>query len=197
MSSFMSFFKGHSTTASGSIVKEVICEDCGNNYFYEHKVTAQSQEHFGLLVIGATTARNSAQQEAEYKLFKELSSPAAVPCPQCGHYQQNMRAAARAQRFGCILLLGYAGLILAILPALWGLGAASMRYDDPGAGIFAIWLLSVAGLLAGTGLVLLSVRFLLNFRFDPNSTDVNERIGLGKQLTLSSDEIQGLKMLGE
>jgi len=123
---YVYFGKRFDATAVGSLVKCVACEKCGGHFFYQ------------LVRVGAASARapynldqdraaGQAQWRAEANLAEQLHGQSElVPCPHCGHIQQEMIEYIRARMYRELVVLAWivsiAGLLITGFAALlkWG-----------------------------------------------------------------------------
>src|SRR5205814_8788605 len=82
--------------ATGAVIRQVRCERCGTEYFYE---LARVTKGTGSAVygIGKEAARKRAKKSAEKKLARMLLNDGeAVPCPKCKWIQNSMVRELRA-----------------------------------------------------------------------------------------------------
>jgi hypothetical protein len=98
----------YSTRLGAQVPKLVTCEECGLEYVYLMKRTAEG-EGTSLLFVDNAGAQNRAAQEAhEALIYKLQTSCDAVPCPACGHYQEHMIPRARYHHNRWMLKAGLA-----------------------------------------------------------------------------------------
>ena len=114
-----------------------------------------------------------------------------VPCPNCGWIQKRMYPQARRRHLRWLLYLGL-GLALLSLPIL-GVSAIifePMRQLNPNLRSVLIVLFVVAVLLLLGGVITVLLKHVLSRKFNPNKTDVEDRISLGRSLALRPQEIR-------
>jgi hypothetical protein len=189
-------------TDEGSIGKVVRCEQCAFEYIY--RVSRRSQ--------GRGFSREAAARRAGNNLTILLSRACEpVPCPMCGWLQRDMVRRARQLRFHGLLTSSMVLFLTAvILPVALGfvaftglpticLGPAAVIlgfvalvagfrvYADYSATATAICVLVVPGVVTAAAAVLLVLRFVLPWFYNPNATDVEGRIALGKSRAVSKE----------
>ena len=84
------FAKKMTATEAGSRVKEVVCEKCGAQYFYERR-RAFTASRDAPYFLGQAGARRKAQEAARRGLEKRLAAESEmVPCPDCHWINQSL-----------------------------------------------------------------------------------------------------------
>jgi len=173
---------------SDELEKEVSCEQCGITFYYVVTVTGFGHETSPLFLDNAGSKRVSrarAKKNLKNALEEAKHDNHAVPCPNCGWYQKNMYEVFRAGKYSwlsgnieglliaLILMSGFVGLMFG------GFYLFSDTNPDNG-----IMILSFVWLVFVMCIVLFAVNHLifskLRSRIDPNASDVEERIALGK-----------------
>jgi hypothetical protein len=83
---------------SGTKVKHISCQKCGDNYVYVLRRTGEGTGK-SVLWLDNDGARGSADTSARQDLHAKLAKGVdPVACPACGWYQKTMVAAVRARR---------------------------------------------------------------------------------------------------
>src|SRR6266550_517808 len=104
---FVYFGKAYNATATGSVIKGVACERCGGHFFYElARVGAAiaSAPYY----LGQDSAAAQAQWRAEASLAAKLQVECElVPCPHCGHIQEQMIDFLRLRMYRPLLVLSW------------------------------------------------------------------------------------------
>jgi hypothetical protein len=100
--------------ASGSKLNGVVCEHCGNPYFYMLRRTA-SGEGEAVLGINYAGAKNEATQQAQNRLKEALSDIDPIACPACGNYQADMIVRLKRMRYGSTSVLSVLCFVFAAL----------------------------------------------------------------------------------
>jgi hypothetical protein len=120
------FGKQFNATALGSLVKCVACEKCGGHFFYQLVRVGAASAH-APYYLDQDRAAGQAQWRAEANLAEQLHGQTElVPCPHCGHIQQEMIEFVRARMYRELVVLGWvvsiAGLLVTGFVALlkWG-----------------------------------------------------------------------------
>ncbi len=180
---FAQLFPGCRATDEGSVAKVVRCEQCTVEYVYQVRRRSQGGS-VGFLVADHEAAARSAAGN-----LKTLLSCACepVPCPKCGWLQRDMVRQARQLKYRGLLTAGVvlflAGCIL--LGAFMLVEGIAQATKSPWVGCAAV----IVGLLAlgaaALAAVLLVLRFLLPWFYDPNTADVEGRIALGRSRAVS------------
>ena len=114
------------------------------------------------------------------KLLERECEP--VPCPKCGWFQRDMVKRVWEARYRPLFLLlwgllGTVGAVVGPASFLAIVSGAEARERISYLGLFLLW----GGFLATAG-VLLTLKFLLVWRFDPNALDIESRIQLSREL---------------
>jgi hypothetical protein len=173
----------YTSTASGAVLKRVVCEHCQAEYAYTLERSAIG-EGTSLLFIDNEGAAQRASSRAEQELQRKLERGIdVVPCPACGWIQKNMIPRVRREYRRWML---YAAGLLIFIPLLVAFigGVANEGGYDEGPHIPWPIFLGTLGALVFLGLGLLVVRFVTIRRYDPNSQDAEtrKRIGQGRAL---------------
>jgi hypothetical protein len=180
----------YSSTMSGAVLKLVRCEHCRAEYVYKMERVATG-EGSSFLFLDNEGAASRASSEAQEVLRRKLEQGVdLVPCPACGWYQKNMLPKAR-RKYGNWMLNTGACLALSVIPVacLGGLFNGS-RQERP----WIPWSLFFAGLIAlgVLGVVLMTAKFILAGRYDPNNQDVETRKQLGRARGMLREEFDRL-----
>src|SRR4051794_22261082 len=105
----------YTVTLTASTTKKVVCEKCGHLYCYEAKRKA-SGEGMSLLFLDNRGARTRAESYAADDLQMRLQKAIeAVPCPECGWYQEHMVAKARGRDRGLMKELGLVATVVSLV----------------------------------------------------------------------------------
>ncbi len=182
------------TTASGTVIKFVECEECRDGYAYRMARQIKASEFSPFALDNRRAAQGSHRSATERLRAALAKSCDPIPCPHCGWYQEAMVLRLRRIRFKwatqlCILLfLAPLFLVLLLASLIGAKHVLPESYFGPLAG-------GIAGTAWGLIPLLLAGRYLLNRRYDPNRKPVENRIALGRNLALS--EIQYLQVIEE
>jgi hypothetical protein len=165
---------------SGSVVKQVKCENCSGEYVYLLRRTATAR---------APCRQETVERQAEEKLKRLLQRGfEVVPCPVCGWYQKEMVARVREEMSRDV---PRHAVILAVSSApLYGL--AALLYNAPPNPVLTglalvLGLAAVVCLVSGFGLWIPGL--IRSARFDPNAADQESRIRTGQSLALRKEEL--------
>src|SRR5437867_1155821 len=100
--------KTFTATASGSVMKEVVCEKCRSSFFYQLARTATGRGE-APYYIGQDAAQERAQRRADAKVAKMLKRDSeVVPCPKCDFIQPHMLRDLRRRMYPTLRLLAWA-----------------------------------------------------------------------------------------
>lgn len=163
----------------GSVEKTVNCEKCGADYVYALfcEVTGNAISLFSLDNAGAA---RRAEARAEQKLQNALEHGVDVrPCPQCGHFQDNMIAKAREQ------ILPWMNFAMMVLGLMCFLGAAFVLTILNGVlrdvGPVVRWDFFFEGLLAVGLLIAMApiLRWVVSLLYNPNRDSAAGRLKKG------------------
>ena len=164
--------------------KFVTCEKCGHGYGYWLDRTATSSVTTS--VMGLSTGRGDrVVTDAEIKAEQRLKHACdAVPCPECGWYQEEALEQARREHFSWLVWAGWGGLALGLFLSTVGgvivgalvmsLGAHHHRLA-PILGVVQACYHLVGGVLLLSPVAGYLLRDLLGKGHDPNTEDVEER----------------------
>jgi len=169
----------HTVTVEQSTVRLVVCEECDADYVYQ---LTRSGEGIGNSVyfLDESGAKNRAERKAKEQLAKKMRTAVdAIPCPECGHYQDHMIPRARFERSFLWLLLGGGTLVLTIVLMILG---AETRLGNVGYVLGGLFFLAtvVIGVIA---LVIYST-------YDPNRKPKAERRALGQEKASSRRDFE-------
>ncbi len=184
----------YSCTVEGSSFKIVQCEQC--RFVYVYKMTRRAAGSVSDSLGNANPhAAEHAEAAASFQLNQKLRDDCdAIPCLECGQYQQHMIEALRwdfmsSTFYGAWFFLGvgvFAGIIALI----------SLLYDTTNRS-FTIWLGIAAVVLGSIGGLLLSWRTRQLARYDPNEDDLAERLQISTRYARTLEEFQAyLKLHG-
>lgn len=164
----------------GMVVRNVRCERCAHDYGYRITRMAKGSAT-SWLFLDNDGARATAWEEAEAGLARALEEgEEAVPCPECGWYQQRMIPLAR-RKYGRAAKVAGVVLLAAGVATFVALVVSSGEWRNPGQ-----WGLieAVAGGLAFAGTCFLLARYAMAAGHDPNQGSVEERRRLGRSLAV-------------
>jgi hypothetical protein len=170
---------------TGSVLKNVQCENCYTNYVYMMQET---------LIIRRHSSQEDVDRQAEAAVQKKLAEGCEpVPCPACGWYQSQMIAHIRRvkRRRSSVpgLVLTPVGFLVF---SASGLHFLDPKFDNP-VEKMAVGFLALAALGAFlTGLGFSVVTYLRGALHNPNATDQESRICLGQSLALRKEEFEAL-----
>jgi hypothetical protein len=155
----------HDAKLTGSVVKDVKCAFCHNQYFFVLTRTGEGRETAPLF-IGQDDARRKATAKAHDRLaFALRFGVDAVSCPNCGKYQPRMVEAARDLRMSVKKIMTITVVVLVLAMA----GAAAVVDDNTSDALaYSTYLIPIA-VLVGLALYRDSI--------DPNR-DASSRIGM-------------------
>jgi hypothetical protein len=177
----------YSCVVSGSTFKIVQCEHCRFLYVYKMTRTGAGVVSASLLNSDPYVAQN-AEKAASFNLTQKLQGDCdAVPCLECGKYQQHMVDALKRDFARGWWYTGWIALGAALVAGIIYL--ASFLYDLRDHDI-TLWLAGAAAVLAALGGLVLFLRRRLLQRYDPNSTDLAERMQLAARYGRSMEQFQ-------
>jgi len=170
------------TSMTGEVVVQAICEQCRHGYAYRLKRQTHG-EATSWLFINEQGAREKAETQAQAELARKLSTEVdGVPCPQCGTFQTDMipvlrlayhgwmRGLAKFLIFGCVASL----LFYFVL-------SRSQSLTQEITNRMNSCLMTALG-SAVLAVLLFSVRTIVSRRFDPNDPGrLHARLRLAQQ----------------
>ena len=170
----MIYFGGrYKCSVAGSVWKEVCCEGCQCDYVYLLSRTG-SGSGSSPYYIDNDGAQRRAEEAAVKNLQRRLERDCdAVACPECGMYQPLMVRLLRRRRWGWMHIVGWIGVVAAILIA-WLCGEMTAIRPIPSFGERLISIPSVVFLGVGVGLI--AVSWGGRMLYDPNA-DAVDRAG--------------------
>ena len=176
----------YNAAVGGSVVKDVECESCRTEYVYLMERVGKGVGN-SLYLLDNEGAERRAESAAHSALERKLQRECdVVPCPSCGHVQQQMVRRAKRNLHRWVVPVGIAclaiGLILVMLEAYW-ISMRTVSKEPILLGLDVAWGLVVAGI----GLVIL--RRILAALHDPNSPERRgERMAEAATRTMSKQE---------
>ncbi len=177
----------YSCVVSGSSFKIVQCEHCRFLYVYKMTRTGAGVVSASLLNSDPYVAQN-AEKAASFNLTQKLQDDCdAVPCLECGKYQQHMVDALKRDFELGVRYLG--GISLGAGIAAGAFCLSSLLYEMRDRDI-TLWLASIAAALIGIGASVLLWRRRRLKRYDPNSTDLAERLQTAARYGRSMEQFQ-------
>lgn len=151
-------------TASGSVVREVTCENCGHEYVYLLERTESPTELHSLFdntKKALQETRKRAKRLLEYALANDTD---LVSCPKCGWYQADMVSIMRRSRLEHYVGLGFASLTVCFF--LYILLLCLFPYERQWLALFITLLVFVSVLYAC---------IFYYWRFNPNQVSPSDR----------------------
>jgi hypothetical protein len=126
--------KNFTSTASGSVIKEVNCEKCRGRYYYQ-LARAASASASAPYYIGQAWAQTRAKKGAARKLAIKLQRDSElVPCPDCHHVQDLMIRDQRRRMHRGLRMMAWAmpgvGLLITGVIAMVAWSAHPRRFAD-------------------------------------------------------------------
>lgn len=188
----------YSAVAVGGTFKAVRCEACRHEYVY-HLIREGSGDKTSILFLDNDGAKATAEAEAKEELGRLLEKGVElVPCPACGHYQENMRRKARRLHRRWMLYTGGTILVLLGPAAMFATIVNAINKSEPGAASIP-WPVFVGVLTAFAllGSALIAAKYLLARKYDPNSAPVEIRLQLGRERATPRDKFERMQMLAE
>jgi predicted RNA-binding Zn-ribbon protein involved in translation (DUF1610 family) len=180
----------YQATARGSALKQVICEECGFEYFYVVQRVATGHGTSPLMLFNAGAA-DQAEAQAAAELNASLGRAVEfVPCPKCGRFQGNMVRKAQRLRNRWMVIVG---LTLTITVGIVGglLAFANYKNAEKGWNFAPSPLFEICvGLTFALGVAMLIAKPIISKRFDPNTQDVEERRQLGQSRSLTRADLE-------
>lgn len=168
-------------TVQGAVWKFVMCEQCHQSYAYLLKLEATGEAHDLLFLDAEGTAEQARVQAANNFVQKARNIVLAIPCPRCGHYQDDMaRNLKQEASINPLQIAGAATVAVACIPLAFG--------------IPYIWMVTVLG--AAIGLALLAWGYARAFRFDANAGDPKPRQAFGQQYAIWGERLAELIAAG-
>lgn len=184
------YARTYTATMKGATLKPVHCEACQADYVYRYEASA-SGSGTSLLFLNNKGAAERARESAEKSLGQQLERGIdAVPCPQCGHYQERMFRILRKRHQRWMYTLGWTCIVLAVLAFFVSFVSTSERGPNArlvenisfGCGI---------GLgIAGLGLVI--VRMVLASQFQPNAGSPEPRLAIARERAMLRKDLEAL-----
>jgi hypothetical protein len=179
-------------TADGTAFKHARCEECDFEYVYLLWRRAQAPA-WGFLVPDHEGARNKARENLRRLLLRACEP---VPCPVCGRYQRNMVRRARQLKYRSLLtasLVSFLAACILVVPLMiCGFVLENAAKAQGGPAPTAWWVYVVCslafvawGAAAAAAPLLLILRLVLPWFYDPNAAAVESRIALGRSLAVS------------
>jgi len=164
-------------TVRGAVWKVVSCSHCNDRYAYLLELEATGADHDLLFVDGEDSAKRARARAEENlsKMSRNVVLP--VPCPNCGHYQDDMVRLLKEE--GTSNGPVKAGLIVAALSLI------PLAFRVP-----YLWIVTVAGVLAGLALV--AYADVAASRFNPNAGDPEPRKARGRRRAVWGEELTEL-----
>jgi hypothetical protein len=182
------YAREYSATLAGSVLKLVLCENCGVEYVYRLERTAMGSGT-SMLFLDNQGARARAAHQADDRLRALLAHEVeAVPCPDCGWYQRSMIPKARSDHAHWMVTAGLVLLIVGFVAfALSFIGGPPQNPTPP-------WLhttfVVAYGICGVAGMGLLAGKFLRASRFNPNAMDPEVRIKIGQGRARRREELE-------
>lgn len=164
-------------TVRGAVWKVVCCSGCKERYAYLLELEATGEDHDQNVVGGKDSAERARARAEEQlsKLSRNVVLP--VPCPNCGHYQEDMVRLLKEEGTSNGPVI--AGLIVA------GLSLVPLAFRAP-----YLWIVTVAGVLAGLALV--AYADVAASRFNPNAGDPEPRKARGRRHAVWGEQLAEL-----
>lgn len=179
---------GYQATITGSGLKRASCENCQKEYAYFIKRTAVGVRSVWLSKRAARDGAETNAITSLQKAFEKGCEP--VPCPHCGWYQDNMVRLVRSRHRSWMNTLAIGLFVVFVacsaLAALVYSNALGQRNGPPP---WSPLVIAVASLALAVSIGLVIGRRHLARQLDPNADDVEERLGLGRALSASADQI--------
>ena len=175
-------------SATATIPKFVLCENCGIEYVYLSTRSGTGEGTNALWMTGAE-ADQQARAQAQSSLQEALKNAIdPIPCPKCGSYQSSMVPAAR--KLHLYKRKVYAPyVVLFSLPIIFFFWSV-YKYADLGwigwcllAGSILVPIGAVAGFIHGT---------ISSAAFDPNSLPQSVRLEIGKRHAMTKEDFLSL-----
>jgi hypothetical protein len=160
----------HQVTVEQCTVRLVICEECDADYVYQ---LTRSGEGYGnsIYFLDESGAKKRAERKAREQLARTMRTAVnAIPCPNCGHYQDHMVPRARFERAFLYLLLGGGTLILTVVFLILG---AETRFGNVGYVLGGLFFLATA--------VIGVITLVIYTSYNPNKKPKSERRALGQE----------------
>src|SRR6516225_7712112 len=148
----------------GSVWKFVSCERCPQRYAYLLELEATGED---LALLSADGSAERALAKAQENLSqKKQRCLLPVPCPCCGHYQEEMSRLLKEEASINPFQIG--GALIAVL------GFIAWAFD-----IASNWVIPLV--IGVAGACLMAYGYYLSFRFDPDTGDPEPRKSLGQR----------------
>jgi hypothetical protein len=179
------YVKNFHTTLEGMALREVICENCGQEYLYllEAQVRGSSSH---LYDIGSRDGPTKAYADAEAKLAKQLEDGVDdAPCPRCGWVQNHMLPISRRRRkTDPVLLVGLLSTVGASIVILVFLLTWAVDKKDAG----PVMLFGLSILVGPIALPVTIWRCLVDRRWSPNNSPVARRLAIAEEISITREE---------
>ena len=182
------YAKTYTSTMRASVLRFVVCEQCGCEYVYQMEREA-SGAATSMLFLDNAGAGERAENKAEAELRTKLESECdPVPCLNCGWYQPEMLPGLRESHHWWMSVVGpllvFGGVACFIIASI----TRNMKAETA---TIALLLGGGVGLLI-LGLALIFVRKRLAAAFDPNEGNAEQRKALGATLALRKADFEKL-----
>jgi hypothetical protein len=186
------YAREYTAKLAGSVLKLVLCENCGVEYVYRLERTATGSGT-SMLFLDNRGARERASHLAEDRLRALLEQEIeAVPCPDCGWFQRSMIPKARSDHAHWMLTAGLVFLIVGFIAfALSFINGPPQNPTPPWLHTAFVVAYGVCG-VAGVGLLV--GKFLRASRFDPNDMDPEARIKIGQGRARRREDLERPRM---
>lgn len=189
------FWTEHTATRKGRAVKVVPCENCSTEYVYilEREASGVGTSVYALNDEGAASHAQSAAGDTLKEVLKNDFDP--VPCPVCGHYQRYMFPKLRETKGMGVVVLTIALLMVGAIAALGTVKCTLDYLQERGEADFRNMITAGSVLLVvclvGLGLSILNNRQIR--RFDPNVSDQQARIAIGRSRAITRAEFEKMQ----
>jgi hypothetical protein len=185
----------YTATRKGHALKVVSCENCSTEYVYslEREASGVGTSVYMLNNKGAAGHAQSAAGDTLKEVLDNDFDP--VPCPACGHYQRYMFPKLRETKGIGVVVITIVLLMIGIIAAIGALKCSLDYLLYPSEADFRSTITAYSVLLVvsfiGIGLSILNKRQIR--RFDPNVTDQQARIAIGRSRAVTRAEFEKMQ----
>jgi hypothetical protein len=161
----MPVYLEHTSFLQATVMRFVVCEDCESEYVYELEIEGSGLANSTIFYSGSAPDKAKKQARDEFNEQKKFKCR-ALPCPNCGYFQDHMIYQAKRDRSGIYFLIGF---IVAFAFLILGFGLMSMpEYRSFGTKVCFL-AVAIGGGIAGIGGILFAT-------YEPNKLPEETRL---------------------
>lgn len=171
-------------TVRGRGWRSPTCERCGTEYVFT----------FSRTVTERAWTRREATRLAEEQLRRVLAGCVEpVPCPVCGHYQEDMCRVLKLGRHGWMMGATVASTLIGLCGVVFGCLASSKEDDFPpwvGPAAFGIGVLAIVAAVA-----FFRWQRRRQNEYEPNMTPAEDRIAMGRRRAVLRSDLEAKRVV--